>query len=199
MKGFVALGESDYDSGYRKGSTDGSALMVHLTIATDDVARFVTDAQHEAKVAGYVRCAAFGGDRPVQEGVFNLLVDTQDPTRKGMYYRLFFADAEGRPRTLIGFKDVRSGPDTDVWAATTTLYTRVLDGHVAHETDPTATILAAGIIRIHMLDFLEELTTFRVEGSSAAARLGALTRFGTLFLGKLWDVYAHRILPSSPF
>jgi hypothetical protein len=50
-----------------------------------------------------------------------------------------------------------------------------------------------------MLDFLEELTTFRVEGPSLAARLGGLTRFGTLFLGKLWDVYAHRVLPSSPF
>ncbi len=199
MRGYVALGESDYDSGYRKGNAAGSALMVHLTIATDDVARFVTDPQHEATVTGYVRSAAFGGDRPVQQGAFNLLVDTQDPARKGMYYRLFFADGEGRPRTLIGFKDVRSGPDTDVWNATTTLYTRILDGHVAHENDPMATILAAGIIRIHMLDFLEELTTFRVEGPSLAACLGGLTRFGTLFLGKLWDVYAHRVLPSSPF
>ena len=50
-----------------------------------------------------------------------------------------------------------------------------------------------------MMDFLAELTTFKVQGASAAARLGALVRFGELFLGKLWDVYAARLLPASPF
>jgi predicted patatin/cPLA2 family phospholipase len=199
MKGFASLGQTDYDSGFRQGRADGTPLMVQLTIRTEDVARFVTDPQHEAVVTGLVRADTLGGDRPVQQGAFNLLVDTQDPARKAMYYRLFFTDAEGRARTLIGFKDVRSDDGSDVWTDTTTLYTRILEGHVNHETEPAARILAAGIIRIQMLDFLEELTTFRVEGAGAAARLGALTRFGSLFLGRLWDVYAHRILPSAPF
>lgn len=109
MKGYVSLGETDYDAGSRKGQIDNGAFMVHLTIATDDVARFVIDPQHEASVAGYVRGDAFGGERPVLEGAFNLLVDTQDPNRKGMYYRLYFADGRNRPRTLLGFKDVHSG------------------------------------------------------------------------------------------
>jgi cholesterol oxidase len=135
----------------------------------------------------------------VLEGAFNLLVDTQDPNRKGMYCRLYFTDAQNRPRTLLGFKDVHSGGVSDVWTDTTTLFTYILEGHVAHETDPSATTLAAGIVRIHMLDFLEELTTFRIACSTAAARVGALTRFGTLFLGKLWDVYASCILPAAPF
>jgi predicted patatin/cPLA2 family phospholipase len=199
MKGFVSVGQADYDAGYRQGRANGTPLMVQLTIRTEDVARFVTDPQHDAAVTGFVRADVIGGDRPVQEGAFNLLVDTQDPARKAMYYRLFFVDGEGQPRTLMGFKDVRSEDGSDVWTDTTTLYTRILEGRVNQDSEPAARILAAGIIRIQMLDFLEELTTFRVEGSSAAARLGALTRFGTLFLGKLWEVYAHRILPSAPF
>jgi predicted acylesterase/phospholipase RssA len=197
MKGFASPGEVDYNAGFEKGRANDTSLMVHLTIATDDAAKFVTDPQHEAGVTGYIRTD--GGERPVDQGWFNLLVDTQDPARKAMYYRLIFSDAQNRPRTLIGFKDVRSHDHSDVWTDTTTLYTRILDGHVAHDGDPGATILAAGIIRIHMLDFLKELGTFRVEGSTVAARIGALTRFGSLFLGKLWDVYAHRILPESPF
>jgi hypothetical protein len=48
-------------------------------------------------------------------------------------------------------------------------------------------------------DFLRELTTFRVAGSSPAARAAGLTRFGLLFLGKLWDVYARPVLHPSPF
>jgi hypothetical protein len=60
-------------------------------------------------------------------------------------------------------------------------------------------VLAAGIIHIHMLDFLHQLTTFRVEGPTLTGRVAALARFGKLFMGKLWDVYARHVLPSSPF
>ena len=33
------------------------------------------------------------------------------------------------------------------------------------------------------------MTTFRAEGPNPGAELQALTRFGGLFFGKLWDVY----------
>ncbi len=100
---------------------------------------------------------------------------------------------------MIGYKDVRGDNGSDVWTDTTTLFTRILKGHVGPEADGGANILAAGIIHIHFLDFLQELTTFRVEGPSLAARASALQRFGSLFLSKLWDVYAHHVLPASPF
>jgi predicted acylesterase/phospholipase RssA len=198
MKGFISVGELDYDAGYHNGSTEGTPLTVHLTIRTDDVARFVTHPQHEAVVTGTVTFDPLGGQRPIESGSFNLLVDTENPERKLMSYRLVFRDADGDPVTLVGFKDVRAGEHHDPWTTTTTLYTRLLKGAVAKQADAGATVLAAGIIRIHLLDFLAELTTFRVAGSSATARIAAATRFGTLFLGKLWDVYASRILPVSP-
>ena len=78
------------------------------------------------------------------------------------------------------------------------IFTRILKGHVEPAGDGGANILAAGIIRIQMLDFLHQLTTFKVEGPTLTDRIDAMTRFGTLFLGKLWDVYARNILPASP-
>jgi predicted acylesterase/phospholipase RssA len=198
MKGYLTPGEVDYDRGFRTGQANGTDAMVHLTIRADDVNRLIDSPRHEAVATGYFNCPAFGGQRPVIDGVFNLLVDNQDPDRKGMYYRLFFTDNNANPLTLLGFKDVRGAPGSDVWTETTTLYTRILRGHVGPEGDGGASVLAAGIIRIHMLDFFEELSTFRVDGPSGAARAAGLVRFGRLFLGKLWDVYARHILPASP-
>jgi predicted acylesterase/phospholipase RssA len=199
MKGFLTLGETDYDKGFRLGKAHGTDAMVHLTIKTDDVDKFITDPQHVASATGYFKGDIFGGQRPVKEGIFNLLVDDGDPDRKAMYYRLFFTDEKGNPLTLLGFKDVHGGDKSDVWTDTTTLFTRILNGHVGPEADGGANVLAAGIIRIHFLDFLKELTTFRTEGPDFAARASAMQRFGSLFLSKLWDVYAHHVLPASPF
>ena len=199
MKGFIANGAVDYDDGFRQGSATNSSLAARLTIATDDVARFVTHPQHEARVTGTLTGQCIGGERPILAGFFNLLVDTEDPERKLMTYRLTFTDASGVPLTLVGFKDVRSGESHDPWTDTTTLFTRILQGDVRKEDEPTATTVAAGMIRIHMLDFLSELTTFRVDGADVATRISALARFGELFIGKLWSVYASRILPAAPF
>ena len=192
MTGYVALGEPDYVLGHDKGKLAGLTATVRLTIAIDDVDRFVTDPQHEARATGAVTCSAFGGRRPVSNGVFNLLVDSVDLTSKAMYYRLFFTDAAGAPLTLVGHKVIRDDPGPDEWEDTTTLFTRVLKGHVALAAEAGAPLAAAGIIRIQLLDFLQQMTTFRVEGPTAAARVSALSRFGTLFMGRLWDVYGPR-------
>jgi predicted acylesterase/phospholipase RssA len=192
MVGYVALGEPDYAKGHDKGRLAGLSLTVRLTIAIDDVDRFIADATHEAAATGSVTCSALGGRRPVTAGIFNLLVDTANPDRKAMYYRLFFTDAQGQPLTLIGFKEIQDDPGPDEWEDTTTLFTRVLKGHVPIELEAGAAIEAAGIIRIQLFDFIQQMTTFRVEGPTLAARTSALMRFGTLFMGRLWEVYGPR-------
>lgn len=59
--------------------------------------------------------------------------------------------------------------------------------------------LAAGIVRIQVLDFLRQLTTFRTDGGTGEiSRTSALARFGAFFLGSLWDVYGGRLLSASP-
>jgi predicted acylesterase/phospholipase RssA len=198
MKGFVAAGEADYQAGYARGKASDSPASFQLTIEMNGVNRFITDPKHEALAEGWFECAAFGGRRPISTGTFNLLVDDGEPHHKAMYYCLWFEDAAGKPLTLLGYKDVKDDPGFDVWSDTTTLYTRVLEGHRTRDEDGGGKVLAAGILKIYLADFLKQLTTFRVDGPTLADRTAAFARFGALFLGKLWDVYAVQILPYGP-
>jgi predicted patatin/cPLA2 family phospholipase len=209
MKGYVTFGELDFDKGAREGKQSGTSIMFHLTITADDVDRFVTQPQHETNdVKGYIKCEALGGQLPVEQGTFNLFVDDQDSAVKWMLYRLFFTDGDGKPRTLSGYKYIKDDPGMDVWHDTTTLYTRILDGHVtateegALKDDPgqlKQKVQASGIIIIHFFDFMKQLTTFRTSGPTLSDRAAGMARFGRLFMGKLWDVYGRNVLISGPF
>ena len=88
--------------------------------------------------------------------------------------------------TLVGHKEVQDDPGFDVWSDTSTLYTRILAGHVGAEEEPGAAVIATAILHILPQDFARQLTTFRVR---PAKRVDALARFGVLFAGELWDVY----------
>jgi hypothetical protein len=134
----------------------------------------------------------------VEGGSFNLFVDEGDPAHKRMRYRLHFRDGVGHPLTLTGFKVIETETGRGLWRDTTTLYTRVLKGHVEAGEDADAESVAAGIIRITPLKFARQLTTFRARGATAGASMAGLARFGVLFAGGLWDVYARRVLSSSP-
>ncbi|WP_433430877.1 hypothetical protein [Nonomuraea sp. CA-141351] len=73
-----------------------------------------------------------------------------------------------------------------MWHDTSTLYVRILRGHTAPAGDAGAEVVAAGVIRILLPDFMHQLTTFRTWGPDGAA---AMVRFGRFFLGELWDAY----------
>ncbi len=188
MKGFVSFGEQDFDLGYRAGRETRTALMFHLTITADDVEKFIEDREHEGVAEGWVHCDALGGRLPVERGVFNLLVDVgqEGERRKRMLYRLHFSDGSGHPLTLAGHKVIEDDPGFDLWRDTTTLFTRVLRGHVGAVAAEEPEVVASGIIHIHGADFARQLITFRTD---PPGRLDALGRFGALFAGDLWDVY----------
>jgi cholesterol oxidase len=191
MKGFVTFGENDFDRGFRAGRDSRTGLMFHLTITADDLDRFISDPNHLARTEGYVRADALGGELPVERGDFNLFVDKdRDPHRKRMLYRLHFADANGHPLTLTGFKVVEDDPGIDsIWGDTSTLFTRVLAGHVQADQDEEAERIASGVLHIMPLDFAHQLTTFRTK---PPGRVDAISRFGGLFAGKLWEVYGRK-------
>jgi predicted acylesterase/phospholipase RssA len=199
MKGYVGFGADDFESGFAQGRKDDESLSVHLTVMVDGLNRFVTRPEHDATITGTVSSKSLGHDLEVTEGHFNLFVDEANASQKRMLYRLFFADEQNRRLTLTGFKEIRDDPGFDVWKDTTTLYTNIFEGHLAEGADGGATPIATGIISIHLFDFLHQLTTFRVTGPTLADRTSALARFGRLFLGKLWDVYARGVLTTGPF
>jgi cholesterol oxidase len=200
MTGAFAFAEAGYQAGYELGRKAGNGLLFRLTIATDDVDQFVADKEHPATATGYVECEPLGGRLPVQQGAFNLFVD-EGPATRHMLYRLYFADATGRPLTLAGFKDVRPGPLTAVWPETSTLYVRILDGHVPVAdggSGSTEGLVGSGILRIPVPDFAWQLTTFRVRGPALSGRIRALDAFGQLFMSELWQVFGPvRRLPRG--
>ena len=191
MTGAFAFAEADYRAGYETGQKTGNRLLFRLTIAADDVDSFLADPEHRAVASGYVASEPLGGRRPVQQGAFDLFVD-EGPATRHMLYRLYFADATGRPLTLAGFKDVRPGPLTAVWPETSTLYFRILSGHVPVADGGSGTtegLVGSGILLIPPADFAWQLTTFRVRGPTWGGRVRALDAFGQLFLSELWAVF----------
>jgi cholesterol oxidase len=188
MLGHITFGESDFNRGSAADRPGAGFFKFHLTIVVDDIRRFGVDPMREAGAFGWVECDALGGRLPVERGVFNLFVDSE-PGVKHMLYRLFFRDGVGHPLTMTGYKLVRDDAGFDVWRDTTTLFTRVLRGHVEAHEDDTAELVASGVLRIRVRDFAKQLTTFRSHGPGIGQQLGALVRFGWIFLGQLAEAY----------
>lgn len=184
MLGHVTFGEEDFLRGAAADRDGAGALKFHLTIVVDDIERFAGDPLRSAGAHGYLVCDALGGKLPVERGWFNLFVDTE-PGVKRMLYRLFFRDGAGHPLTLSGHKLVKDDAGFDVWRDTTTLFTRVLRGHVDEHAEPDAEVVASGVLRIRARDFARQLTTFR--GSP-----GGLLKFMTIFVGQLAEAYLKK-------
>jgi hypothetical protein len=191
MLGHVTFGESDFARGAQPDRDGSGAFMFHLTIEVQDIESFSHDPLRPATAVGYVKSDAFGGKLPVEQGWFNLFVDVE-PGTKHMLYRLWFRDSVGHPLTMTGFKVVKNDAGFDIWKDTTTLFTRVLRGHVPEGGDETADLVASGIIRIRARDFAKQLTTFRSSGPSAGKQAAALGKFGTIFMQQLAEAYLRK-------
>jgi cholesterol oxidase len=161
-------------------------VAFRITITIDDIGRFLTEPEHEARAEGWIEADLCGGRRPIAGGSFNLFVPGETAGQRRMCYRLRFWDADGRPRTLAGHKEILPGAPTRLWLDTSTLHARLLEGHVEEDGDDDATVVAAGTLRILPSDLVRMLTTFRTAGPDGTA---AVTRFCRFFLGELWEVY----------
>jgi hypothetical protein len=191
MLGHVTFGESDFARGAQPDRDGSAAFMFHLTIEVQDIESFAHDPLRPATATGYVKCDALGGKLGVEQGWFNLFVDVE-PGVKHMLYRLWFRDGVGHPLTMTGFKLVENDAGFDIWKDTTTLFTRVLRGHVAEGDDDTAEIVASGTIIIRARDFAKQLTTFRAGGPGIGAQVGAIGKFGLIFVQQLAEAYLRK-------
>jgi cholesterol oxidase len=189
MDGHLAFAQPHLQPGLTAGGTDRTRLTCHLTIEVGDLDRFAREPDHEAGITGWVACQPLGGRRSVHHGAFNLLVRQEGPHHRRMLYRMQFTDDAGRPLTLSGYKEVKDDPGFDLWADTSTLYLRLLRGHLGPGEEATAEVVATGVVRLTPLGFLHQLTTFRVHTGSPAQRTATLWRFARLFTSQLHDVY----------
>jgi hypothetical protein len=197
MRGYISFGEGDARRGFRDGRDSGTSIVARLTITIDDLACFLIDPYHTARITGEIECDTLGGQLPIEGGSFNLFVQDADPTRKAMCYRLFFRDSVGHTITLTGVKVVHGDAPTAVWFDTTTLYIRVLRGHVAAGQDMGAELVAGGILRLYPVALLCELMSFRAQGQSRAGRVAAISMFIGFFCTQLAQLYVRGLMKRT--
>lgn len=189
MKGYVALNQTEPVTGAM--SLEREALDVKLKISTDDLDKFLLDAERQGSATGFINCEAFGGKRPVENGVFNLFVDTGRADSKEMRYQLPFTDDTGKKMSLVGVKRIRNDFGFDAWSDTTILYTRIIEGHDLSFMDEQTRIVASGIIRVGMIAFARQMLTFRSRGVGLSGRLMSKWRFLSFFIKSLWQTHGN--------
>lgn len=197
MKGHVAFGEEDFHQGERLGREQGTELMFHLTIETDDFDRFRADTSHPAVPRGWIGCEALGGRLAVEGGLSTSrsIIPTE-------------ASGCSTACTSATEPGTRSRSTGSRWCATIAAWIsgrtpprstpRLLSGHVDAREDAEAARVASGVVRILPLDFARQLTTFRARGGSAGRRGRALAGFAGLFIGDLFKVYGSRASEAAP-
>ena len=200
MRGFLIPADRrpdsipDYVTAEKLGQKAGNRARFTLTITATDLDRFLAESTHVASAVGEVIAPPLTGHEgaAVTAGIFNLFV-SDGPHHRKMLYSLPFVGEDGQPYLLDGFKDVVDDDHFDVWASTSTLYTVIRAGKT-HD----APVRAAGVLHILISDFLHQLLTFQVPGATSdRQRVEALARFGRMFMGALWDVFAAKHLPFS--
>jgi hypothetical protein len=188
MSGGFALGETDPVTGAKAGEAAGNTFTMHGTINIDDLQAFMSDSNHNGSITGSIDFAPLGLNLPSTSGVFNLFSPTGDTKMKYMVYELGFNASNGKPYYMAGHKDVKDAPLTDMWKATTTLYTQLHQG-----TDKTGPVVGAGVLTLGMTDLLAMIPTMHaVNAASPEQAAETVAKFGKFFLGEIWETYVEK-------
>ncbi|PWU12194.1 MAG: patatin [Terriglobia bacterium] len=187
MAGGFTLGETDPEKGAKAGHDAGNTFTMHATIEIHDLYRFLADPNHLGSLTGQIDFPPVGLNLPSTSGVFNLFSPTSDPAMKYMVYELGF-ETGGRKYYMAGHKDVKQASITDLWKATTTLYTQLHEG-----TDKTGPVVGAGVLTLGMAELMAMIPTMHATNAkSPEEAASAVARFGRFFLGELWDTYVKK-------
>jgi cholesterol oxidase len=188
MSGGFALGETDPETGAKVGQSAGNVFTMHGTINIDDLDKFMSDPDHDGSITGSIDFEPLGLNLPSTKGVFNLFSPTTDPTMKYMVYELGFNASDGKPYYMAGHKDVKDAPMTDMWKATTTLYTQLHQG-----TDKTGPVVGAGVLTLGVTDLLAMIPTMHATNTTSPVQAAeAVAKFGKFFLGEIWETYVEK-------
>ncbi len=187
MAGGFSLDAASPEEGAARGRLQGNLLALHATIRIEDVEAFVADPHHEGAISGSIDFTPFGKGMVATSGKFNLFSPSENPAVKYMVYEMGFKH-DGKDYYLAGRKEVKPDGGFDLWADTTTLYTRLYLG-----TDATGSQVGAGILTLGVSDLLAMVKTLRpLHTDSAIKSLAAINTFGSFFMGELWRSYGPK-------
>ena len=148
--------------------------------------RFLEEPEHTARAEGWIDAAGCGGRCQVERGWFNLFSPVTRRIAGSCATGCTSPTGRAGPAPFPAGRTSARHPATRVWPDTTTLYFRLLAGHVTDGEDDNAEITGAGILHLGMDDFARQLSTFRTKGPHG---LAAVERFAGFFLGELWNLY----------
>jgi predicted acylesterase/phospholipase RssA len=189
MSGPLALGATDPVAGAHEGKE--TPFTMHCTISVDDMDAFVRDPNHAARLVAHVSYPPLGEDLPIREGSFNLFRASDDPNTRLMTYGLRF-EANGKEYFLDGSKTIHDDRGPDLWRDTTRLYSRLHEGP-----DARGPVVGAGVLKLGVGQLLKLIASMR-SAREGVEGVKAVGRFGQLFLGTLWDLYAPRARTAAP-
>jgi choline dehydrogenase-like flavoprotein len=198
MRGFCSTEVTDdYQRAFKQGQHSGSPFEFTVTVVADHLDRMLADPNHEAQLSGSVTAPALSPQPlSVRDGRFHLFVKDPDrPMTRKMVYEMPMATVDGRRYFLSGFKTIHDDPGPDMWADTTTLFITVHEGD-----DAEGTVIAKGIVTIHIKDFKRQMASMKVLNTSdRCEQLRALSQFGQFFSGVLHEIYGGIFARSSVF
>ncbi len=100
--------------------------------------------------------------------------------------KVFRFEVNGKEYYLDGSKTIHDDRGPDLWRDTTRLYSRLHEGP-----DARGPVVAAGVLKLGVGQLLKLIASMR-SAREGTEGLKAVGRFGKLFLGTLWDLYAPR-------
>jgi hypothetical protein len=130
MDGFLApcghepSGRDDYRAAYAQAKDAGGGCHFEATMLMEDIAAYVRDPQHRAKMTGSFHWQP-AGEVEMREGEFQLYVKNSETGIREMRYRFGFDGPGGEPLTFVGVKWMRPKSRVNTWSPSTTLYSRV--------------------------------------------------------------------------
>jgi hypothetical protein len=166
MDGFLApceqppQGPDDYRTGYLDAKGSGESCHFEATMLMEDIAAYVRDPEHRAKMTGTFHWGLVG-EAPMRDGEFQLFVKNPDTGVREMRYRFVFDGPDGEPLAFSGVKWMKPKGRVNTWSPSTTLYSKIerADGTVAW----------CGILKIGLGETLKLFRSTRPVGASDRA------------------------------
>ena len=186
IEGHVRAGAATFEEGAAAGMVAGDRCWYELSMSADATA-VAEDPSAPTTAVGIIGCTALSEDLfSVEGGYFRLFVPDGDGSGNSrMHYELPMRALDGRQFHLSGYKEIDKGAPWDLWHDTTTLFVTI------HHDGPDGEVWGRGILSISAVDFAKQMTTMHVSGAApTVTRLEALTAYGRMFFGHLFDYYA---------